>query len=108
MISFNTYLFSLALCTGIRFSWFLLLRRASSILCLLLFLQLFLFPMHFLQLVRQFLDFFLQQLITFLLFVANPSASVLALEAAPAQVLQEQLAEQLLEEELPALQPLSQ
>jgi hypothetical protein len=39
----------------------------------------------------------------FLLFVANPSASVLALEAAPAQVLQEQLATQLLEEELPAL-----
>jgi hypothetical protein len=110
MIGFNTYLFSPALC--IRFSWFLLLRRASSTLCLLHFLQLLLFPFHCLQLVRQFVLFFLQLLIIFpfLLFVANCSASPLALEAAPAQVLQEELLEELLEEVLPALSshPLSE
>jgi hypothetical protein len=78
MISFSAYLFSPALC--IRFSWFLLLRRASYILCLLLFLQLLLFPMHYLLFIRQFLDFFWQQLILFPFFCMsqNPSASVLA------------------------------
>jgi hypothetical protein len=42
---------------------------------------------------------------TYLLFVANPSASALALEAAPAQHL---LLQELLQEELVALQPLPQ
>ncbi len=66
MIGFNTYLFLPTLC--IRFSWFLLLRRASSTLCLLRFLHFPLFPFHFLQLVRQFLVFFLQLLIIFRFF----------------------------------------
>jgi hypothetical protein len=42
----------------------------------------------------------------FLLFVHSPSASVSAMEAAPAQVLQEELLEEVLE--LPVLYPISE
>ncbi len=66
MIGFNIYHLLPASC--IRLSWFLLLRRASSTLCLLHCLQLLLFLFRLFQFVRQYLAFILQRLKHFLFF----------------------------------------